>query len=947
MADETKEAQTPEEKRLQLEATTDTDSETLRKRETEERTLLNSWGTPVLAPNYWTYDDIGQWNEMTNSGEVGKDLEIVSLLDFVTEAAKVINGDEPLDYINSLDYMTLPNRIVSMEQLVAEEKEHRRSAYEYFQNEAQKHQSNTIEIESEEEFNRWEEALDDTENNPEELYRAVHGAPKSVGETIDGGIEQTQANGGMSEEAMEAERAAQENPRPDYLDEHGNPHWFDEEEETEILSDEEIEWLKMQEYYNRFAKETEGRSEEIQLQKAIELALEKSTVQLQEIRLNRENWNKLFPNGIVETPIGTVKLGENQFQKLQKSDRDNLLAAMYETLSNPAIVLEKETLDEKTGEFRPVNVYGKSFVREGSDHKKAVESVIIFKDGENISIGTHNKELGRFTRQIKTADQIIFADSEVSRVASLVLEHGGSHVQLKGINTQALNSEYDKSNLLSIKDLQFSNKTDVAENSSLEQSTLEKAADLLKNMSFSSENYKDLLDVINKISSMNGLENLEAPKEEKIEKIQVSDAQQQTNPAEVSNRDARTSSDTDFLDSEKTVPQENTSVNETKPFDPKSPIVYGETVLPSFAVMADGKLQSVENAVVTGYDKSSQIYTIESGTEKMRLPKATLETLLNDKREQEQAQARLAEGKTIVFEDKDRGVKGTVIPEFAMYTQKGLESFRDFVARGFNAAENTYTLSNGESTMTVTAERFKEITAPERFENRFDENSPAWKKLCESQYNDFFRQRENTAYNFRHNLSVYCRKEANSPCDALHLAKDIIQRMPKEEQRKTEKLLKTMAHENESTNELIARLYHESVKEMPLNEDYIKKYQPEKVIVRPFYDTISDNGKKIEDDPSLVKGSSDRNLKIGDTLRDVDIRLGKLFGKGCESMRFDELKVVSASKEGNSITLMDANRSFFKLPRDTVLQAHKEQQLKEMKQEQRHSRANSMSFSYA
>ena len=57
-------------------------------------------------------------------------------------------------------------------------------------------------------------------------------------------------------------------------------------------------------------------------------------------------------------------------------------------------------------------------------------------------------------------------------------------------------------------------------NSSLEQSTLEKAADLLKNMNFNSANYKDLLEVINKISSMNGLENLEVPKEpESIEKV--------------------------------------------------------------------------------------------------------------------------------------------------------------------------------------------------------------------------------------------------------------------------------------------------------------------------------------------------------------------------------------------------------------------------------------------
>ena len=34
--------------------------------------------------------------------------------------------------------------------------------------------------------------------------------------------------------------------------------------------------------------------------------------------------------------------------------------------------------------------------------------------------------------------------------------------------------------------------------------------------------------------------------------------------------------------------------------------------------------------------------------------------------------------------------------------------------------------------------------------------------IIESQYNDFFKQRDNTAYNFRHNFGVYCRKEAQA-----------------------------------------------------------------------------------------------------------------------------------------------------------------------------------------
>lgn len=156
---------------------------------------------------------------------------------------------------------------------------------------------------------------------------------------------------------------------------------------------------------------------------------------------------------------------------------------MYETLSNPSIVLEKETLDEKTGEFKPVNVYGKSFVHEYTNHKRAVESVIIFKYGENISIGIHNKNIKDFVKQIKTAYQGIFADSEISRVTSLILQNGGSHVRLQdALATEPFNPNYNKDNLLSIKDLEFSDAEEAPkkeQKSSLEQSTLEKAADLL------------------------------------------------------------------------------------------------------------------------------------------------------------------------------------------------------------------------------------------------------------------------------------------------------------------------------------------------------------------------------------------------------------------------------------------------------------------------------------
>lgn len=523
--------------------------------------------------------------------------------------------------------------------------------------------------------------------------------------------------------------------------------------------------------------------------------------------------------------------------------------------------------------------------------------------------------------------------------------------------------------------------TNVTASYSLEKSALNKAADLLKGMNFSSENYRDLLSVINKISEMNGIEKLVALDkkigelhdkiDEKTDKFLDTKAGKITegivesgaglpkgsidaaHDAYNSIKEIKSELTTQIQEKEgeasvEKLPQEKTPENtiQSEPFDPKAKIIFGKTVLPTFAVLADGKLCSVENALVMSYDKNEKSYLIDSNGEKITLPKETFETLLKDKLEQERMEASIAEGKTIVFQDESRGVKGTVIPDFAMFTSKGLETFKDFVPTGFNKGDNTYTLSNGRTTINVTAERFKEITAPERFEKKFDENSPAWKKLCEQQYKDFFVERSNTAYNFKHNLAVYCRKEANSPCDALHLAKEIISKMSKAEQKKVQSLIKEISHANETPNEVIARLYHDSIKEIPLQEEYIKKYQPKNVIARPFYDTLSTDGQKVENDPALIQGTFDFNLKIGSSIKNVDIQTEKLFGKGKDSMHFTEVKVISASKEGNSITLMDRNKSFIKVPRDTFLSVYKEKQIKEMKKEIKQSHSNSIYISY-
>ena len=491
----------------------------------------------------------------------------------------------------------------------------------------------------------------------------------------------------------------------------------------------------------------------------------------------------------------------------------------------------------------------------------------------------------------------------------------------------------------------------------------ESAAQKLSSLDINSDNYKEAFELLNRIEKLTGISepsekidfaenearenfqpspNVKSPEEfermkKEIDNARIVDDEPEIKPESVENSEEEKNMETQ---------KEDVSYQDYT----AGKVIYGKTILPPFASMtSDGHLKTCENFVVKSYDNESGTYLVENENEKLSLPRETFNTLLNPAglyKEQQEEKIFQMEGNGIVFDNPEKGVKGTVIPEFSLMTQNGLQTYKDCVVTKFNESDKTYTLRNGDSIISVTEERFKEITSPERFENKFDENTPAYKKMLKTQYEDFFKERSNTAYNFRHNLSVFCRKEANSPCDALKVAKGIIQKMSPSEQDKTKKLLKKIAREGESLNQLIVRTYHEAIKEVPLNEEYIKQYQPENRIARPFYDTLSTDGQKIDTDTQLLRTDKDYNVKIGDTLKDIDIKSDKIFGHGKEKVHFSELKVISASKEGNTVTLMDKEKSFIEIPRDTVLKAYKEQQLKEMKHQQAHSRRNSMEISY-
>ena len=375
--------------------------------------------------------------------------------------------------------------------------------------------------------------------------------------------------------------------------------------------------------------------------------------------------------------------------------------------------------------------------------------------------------------------------------------------------------------------------------------------------------------------------------------------------------------------------QENQkAVNEINSDLKNQKIMAGAEVLPPFSVQTKNGMKHFANMKISGYDEESGMYLLENGKEQLKMPVKTFQSVRYPERLKPQNQ-KLEQFE--VAEETPAAVIGeTVVPEFAMITSHGIQSFKDLKVQGYNAAENSYTLTNGNTTLAVEGSTFNEIMKPERFTRTYDEKTPEYEKLLESQYNDFFKQRENTANNFRHNLSVYCRKEANSPLDALKIADELVSRMTKEEQRKTRLILQQIAKEDETINQVLVRTYYEAIKEVPLDRQKIFERQNEERFIAPLPDVISSKGQLVDENS---------RLKIGDTIKDMSFNVPKAFGHGKDRI-FEDLTVISASKEGNNVILMDKNRSFYEVPRDTLLEGYNKQQEKLQKAEQKHRMAN-------
>ena len=109
----------------------------------------------------------------------------------------------------------------------------------------------------------------------------------------------------------------------------------------------------------------------------------------EDLELTPENWEAQFgTDGMVPTPVGNVKMGENQYLKLLQRKRSQYFGMIRPTLANPDIVLE-ELSPSENGERDTVLLFIKTFIKPDGSRYVHFESVTIQKDSMEISISSH------------------------------------------------------------------------------------------------------------------------------------------------------------------------------------------------------------------------------------------------------------------------------------------------------------------------------------------------------------------------------------------------------------------------------------------------------------------------------------------------------------------------------------------------------------------------------
>ena len=119
--------------------------------------------------------------------------------------------------------------------------------------------------------------------------------------------------------------------------------------------------------------------------------MEANAVEQPVIELNPSNWEQQFGiDGKVSTPVGKVKMGDNQIAKLFEKGRSEQFGMIKPTLETPLAVIEvpSEATGQETERASSL-LFVKTFIGKNGEKVYYFKSVTVKKDGMEVSISSH------------------------------------------------------------------------------------------------------------------------------------------------------------------------------------------------------------------------------------------------------------------------------------------------------------------------------------------------------------------------------------------------------------------------------------------------------------------------------------------------------------------------------------------------------------------------------
>ncbi len=158
---------------------------------------------------------------------------------------------------------------------------------------------------------------------------------------------------------------------------------------------------------------------------ALIIAMKSNASVAQNVEITDDSWRDN-----IETPIGNVKMGENQREKMFSKGRSDQYGMLLETLSSPNIVLEESDNEENLFHVRPSTyLFIKTFEKEDGSKYVHFESVTVSQDGMEVSVSSHIIRENQLRNKMKS-DRLLYKATALDNSAILSAEQpvnkGGS-----------------------------------------------------------------------------------------------------------------------------------------------------------------------------------------------------------------------------------------------------------------------------------------------------------------------------------------------------------------------------------------------------------------------------------------------------------------------------------------------------------------------------------------